>query len=139
MHYLRGIGPLLAFVLAMLAATPCCAAGIAYAPSVDTSMQNGASLLYELLPLSVSESGWQASDDVLLAVIGGTDTAGGTHSAVSLNDYGKDDVPEMGDAARHRGYIKFLFIVLACGAVLRFLSSPTFLNFITDALDPKAW
>lgn len=46
---------------------------------------------------------------------------------------------ESNDVIRHRGFRKFLVIALICGGLIRILTSPSYLRFITDALDPKAF
>ena len=43
------------------------------------------------------------------------------------------------DVIRHRGFRKFLVIALICGGLIRLLTSPSYLRFIADALDPKAF
>jgi hypothetical protein len=43
------------------------------------------------------------------------------------------------DVIRHRGFRKFLVIALVCGGLIRLLTSPSYLRFIADALDPKTF
>jgi hypothetical protein len=43
------------------------------------------------------------------------------------------------DVTRHRGFGKALLIIIACGALIRLLSSPAYLKFIADVLDPKVF
>ena len=134
-YYLRGI----IVAVAMAAANPSGAAAIIYAPSLDTSFQNSGPSLHEFVSLSVSEYKLQSATDLLLVATGEPGASGMVYSPASFNDNGKDDTTELDGVVRHRGFIKILLIVFVCGAIVRFLTSPTFLNFITDALDPKAW
>jgi hypothetical protein len=46
---------------------------------------------------------------------------------------------DAGDVIRHRGFRKFLVIALFCGGLIRILTSPSYLRFIADALDPKTF
>jgi hypothetical protein len=46
---------------------------------------------------------------------------------------------DAGDVIRHRGFRKFLLIALICGGLIRLLTSPSYLRFIADALDPKTF
>jgi len=52
---------------------------------------------------------------------------------------GGQESDDFNTVARHRGFRKFFLLVFICGAVIRFFTSPTFVTFITDALDPKSW
>ena len=138
MRHLRGVWSLVVLVLAMLAVTPSGIAGTAYAPAIDTPTQHSTPFLRDLVPLSVADSGLQSSS-TLLTIAENSEVSGVPNGAVSASDDSKDTPLELGGVVRHRGYVKFLFLVLLCGAIVRFLSSPTFLDFITDALDPRAW
>ena len=42
-------------------------------------------------------------------------------------------------AERHRGTFRFLLVILIFGALIRYLTSPGYLQFISDVLDPKAF
>jgi hypothetical protein len=60
----------------------------------------------------------------------------------SMLSYAAGDDPPAGDAndvVRHRGFRKALLIILICGALIRLLSSPAYLKFIRDTLDPKSF
>jgi hypothetical protein len=46
---------------------------------------------------------------------------------------------DLGDVIRHRGFGKALLIIIVCGALIRLLTSPAYLKFIADVLDPKAF
>jgi hypothetical protein len=66
--------------------------------------------------------------------------------AVNANDLldsasgsGTQSPSEVNDAARHRNMAKFLLVILALGSLIRFLTSPAYLEFIADVLDPKAF
>ena len=65
------------------------------------------------------------SDNYLLAAM-----------AIDDNEKKSDDLDNV---VRHRGFTKALLIIVSCGALIRFFTSTTFLDFISDALDPNAW
>jgi hypothetical protein len=46
---------------------------------------------------------------------------------------------DLSDVIRHRGFGKALLIIIACGALIRLLTSPAYLKFIADVLDPRAF
>jgi len=46
---------------------------------------------------------------------------------------------EVSDGVRHRDMVKFLLVVLVLGSVIRFVTSPAYLDFIADVLDPKSF
>ena len=133
-QYLRRVGLLFAFVLAVAISAPSRAVASTYASSVHTTSQNAGPAVDRFLPLSVSESGSQSSA-VTAAV---DDTLPGDLGLLAYAPGGSQD-QEFSDLVRHRGFTKFLLLVFVCGAIIRFFTSPTFLTFITDALDPKAW
>ena len=64
-------------------------------------------------------------------------------AAMSPNDYSADGQTEQsGDltaAERHRGTFRFVLVILIFGALIRYLTSPGYLKFISDVLDPKAF
>jgi hypothetical protein len=86
----------------------------------------------QLLSLSVNDPGSQPP-----AALTTVDDTG--PSELRLLAYTPDESPQLSDVVRHRGLPKFLLFVFVCGAIIRFFTSPVFLKFITDALDPKAW
>jgi hypothetical protein len=133
--YFQGIGPLFAFVLAVAPPVPSRAAALAYAPSINAAFQNVGT---RFLSPSASDYEAQVSDTLGAAVL-----EAGTSAEVHVLAYASDDSQEQetdwSNVVRHRGLPKFLLLVFICGAVIRFFTSPTFLTFITDALDPKAW
>jgi len=133
MLHLRGIGPLFAFVLAVAAPVP--SRAFTYTP-FGTPAPNSGAAIDRFLALSVSDVGAQSPGSVSLTAV--ADQADKSTSA-SLLAYAGDDDSEEQAIIRHRGFRKAILIVLICGAIIRFLSSTTFLRFITDALDPKAW
>jgi hypothetical protein len=133
--YFQGIGPLFAFVLAVAAPAPSRAAVLAYTPSINAAFQNVGT---RFLSLAVSDYEAQSAD-----LLGAAALEAGTSAEVHLLAYASDDTQEQetdwSNVVRHRGLPKFLLLVFICGAVIRFFTSPTFLTFITDTLDPKAW
>jgi hypothetical protein len=137
MPYLRGIAPLFLLV-GLFVPSFAGAATFNYGTGANTPFQIVASAIDLRGP--AADSGSQAARSGILAATGQADVPGATAQPVlPLDDAGGDSLPELGGVIRHRGFIKVLLIVFVCGAVVRFFSSPTFLNFITDALAPKAW
>ena len=134
--YLRGVGPLFAFVLAVISAAPLTSATSTYGFPDTHSKQNTGTVVGRFLPLSVSDYGSEAVDRV--SAVDDAQTHGGVQSLVFTPDDGLEQPDGFGDV-RHRGLRKFLLLVFICGAIIRFFTSPTFLAFITDALDPKSW
>jgi hypothetical protein len=133
--YFQGIGPFFAFVLAVATPAPSRATALAYAPSINAAFQNVGT---RFLSLAASDYEAQSAD-----LLGTAALEAGTSAEVHVLAYALDDSEEqeteLSDVVRHRGLPMFLLLVFICGAVIRFFTSPTFLTFITDALDPKAW
>ena len=70
--------------------------------------------------------------------------AAGDVSAKGMLDYPytsatASQAEDWSDVIRHRGFGKALLIIIACGALIRLLTSPAYLKFIADVLDPKAF
>jgi hypothetical protein len=148
MQYLRGMGPLSAFVLtlaslALVSPALAGAAAVTSGPSVNAPSPNAGTTIDPFLSLSVSDYGVHFKNDVGAVVVDVVDEAsalGGTYLlAYAPEDQGKKQVPELGDTARHRDFREPLLFVFLCGAIIRFFTSPTFLAFMTDTLDPKVW
>jgi hypothetical protein len=160
MHYLRRIVLLVVATLAVAVPEPCPGAAFGYAPSTNVPFQNPGTPLDKFLALLVSNSqssglapaatDTSTSDLALLVsasqpyglMLAASETSNlnpAYRPATLFNYDAREDLSEMGDVVRHRRFIKILVIVFICGAVVRFFSSPPFLNFINDALDPKAW
>jgi hypothetical protein len=135
MQHLRGAGPVLLFVLAIGASTPSRAAVYSYTSSVNPPFQSLGTTI-EDLQLPMNDYSWRSADTMLLAL---GNSAGAIYQPAYVADGSEEDLPELGGVVRHRSFIKILLIVFVCGALIRFLSSPTFLNFIIDGLDPKVW
>lgn len=123
MHRLRNLGALFAFVLVVAAAVPSRAAVVAQSSAVNPSFQ----AVNPTLSLSATDYAWHSA------------TVGDAASAPYLlgPDEGVEQSTELSDVVRHRGFRKALLILLICGGLIRFLTSPTYLKFIADALDPK--
>jgi hypothetical protein len=94
-----------------------------------------------LLPSS-NDYGWHSSKDVLP-----TDFFLGAEASLPagpyLLDYGYDNrgteaEPDFDDVIRHRRFGKAFLIILICGGLIRFFTSPTYLKFISEVFDPKA-
>jgi len=127
---------LVVVVLAFVAVCP--PAQAAVASSSPGAQPHGVSLGADTLlasPLadhgSLQEAAANLSVDAagLLAV---TDAAGDESSAAS-------GASEVTDAARHRNITSFLLVILVLGSVIRFVTSPVYLEFIADVLDPKTF
>ena len=136
--YLRGVGSLFAFVLlAATSATPLKSATSMYGFPDNPANQNVGTVVDRFLPLSMSDYGLDAANHV--SAVDDANTQAAVQSLVYTPDDGQDQSDEFNYVVRHRNLRKFLLLVFVCGAVIRFFTSPTFLTFITDALDPKSW
>jgi hypothetical protein len=133
MLHLRSIGPLFVFVLAVAAPVP--SRALTYTP-FGTPAPSSATAIDRFLALSVSDFGGQAAGIVSVTAVADQVEK---PSTASLLAYASDEEGDEQAVIRHRGFRKAILIVLICGAIIRFLTSVTFLKFITDALDPKAW
>ena len=139
--YLRGVGTLFALVLAVMSMAPVKSEASTYHPS-NPVRQNVGPVAGRFFLFSTGGYGWQPVDRV--SAVDGANKDGankpvGVQSLVYTPDDGQEQPDEFSTVARHRGLRKFLLLVFICGAVIRFFTSPTFLSFITDALDPKSW
>ena len=136
--YVRGVGLLFVLVVgASSAALPMRAAVSAYGLPDTPAYQNlDASVVDRLLPFSVSDTDWQLTD-----IVSAADPAA-SQGEIQAAVYSPEDLipsDEFSTVGRHRGFRKFFLLVFICGAIIRFFTSPTFITFIRDALDPKAW
>ncbi|MCU1336768.1 MAG: hypothetical protein JWO19_2349 [Bryobacterales bacterium] len=138
-QYLRRVGPIFAFVLAVATWASSGAVASTYGSSVSAASHSVGATIARFLPLSVNDYGADGVPAAAFVAAENYDTPGELHPAAYLPDGGQDQVNEFTDVVRHRGLPKILLIIFICGAVIRFFTSPTFLTFITDALDPKAW
>jgi hypothetical protein len=121
--YVRSVVTLFVLVLAGLSSSPLRAAATTY----DNPASHPGTAVDRLLLVSVSEQGWQPVNEPV-----------GVQSLVYTPEGGQES-DDFNTVARHRGFRKFFLLVFICGAVIRFFTSPTFVTFITDALDPKSW
>ena len=135
--YLRGLGILCACVLGATSAVPLHAAVSAFGLSDNQPHQNTAAVVDRLLPFSVNDSDWQLPERV--SVVDPVASPTEVQSLVFSPEDGWLQSDEFNTVARHRGFRKFFLLVFVCGAIIRFFTSPTFITFIRDALDPKAW
>ena len=128
-QYLRGVGLLFACVSAVIAAP--LSASTSYANPANPS---ATTVVDRALPLSVSEYGGEPEP------ARGIDTAksAGLELLVYTPEQGQES-DDFSTVARHRGFRKFFLLVFICGAIIRFFTSPTFIAFIRDTLDPKVW
>jgi len=96
--------------------------------------QSATTVIDRVLPLSVSEYGGEPEP------ARGIDTAksAGLELLVYTPEQGQES-DDFSTVARHRGFRKFFLLVFICGAIIRFFTSPTFIAFIRDTLDPKVW
>jgi len=127
--YARSVVPLFALVLAVWSPAPIRAAAATYDNPVS---QNAGTAVDRLLSVSVSEQ----TDRV--STVADVNEPIAVQSLVYTPDGGQES-DDFNTVARHRGFRKFFLLVFICGAVIRFFTSPTFVTFITDALDPKSW
>jgi len=135
--YLQGVGPLFALALAVISAAPLKSATSTYGFPDTPAKQNLGTVVDRFVPLSVGDYSPEVVDRV--SVVDDAKTHGGVQSLVFTPDTSQEQPDEFSDVGRYRGLRKFLLLVFICGAIIRFFTSPTFLAFITDALDPKSW
>ena len=132
--YVRCVGPLFALVLAVASPVPVMAASATYD---NPASHNAGTGVDRLLSVSVSNHAGQPADRV--STLANFNEPAGVRALVYTPEEGQGEQDEFSTVARHRGFRKFLLVVFICGAVIRFFTSPTFMTFITDALDPKSW
>jgi hypothetical protein len=93
------------------------------------------------LSAAATDYAWHGVDAQVLSTLA---AASGDRSAKGLLDYPYSSAvggqaEDWSDVIRHRGFGKALLIIIACGALIRLLTSPAYLKFIADVLDPKAF
>lgn len=130
-QYIR-VGALFAFVLAVVSAAPLRAAATTYN---NPAYSNEGTILDRFLPLSLSDY-FEPVDH--LSTVTDADAPGGVQSLVYTPEGGQES-DDFSTVARHRGFRKFFLLVFVCGGIIRFFTSPTFITFIRDALDPRSW
>lgn len=136
MQYFRHLGALFGFVLAVATSASSIAVASTFSTSANAASQNAVTRVDQFLSLSVSDSASQPS----AALTSVDDTLPSESRLLAYTPQAShDQLAEFDDVVRHRGLPKFLLLVFICGALIRFFTSPIFLKFITDALDPKAW
>ena len=139
MRHFRVISPLLGFALALVTASLTQGASVAVVPE---SQHNFGITSEQLLSSSAIDSGGHSVEGLVTTAFASVDEVGRPIDRYPLIDgSGKGDAeqePDMSDVVRHRGFRKAFLVLLVCGGLIRFLTSPTYLNFIADALDPKA-
>ena len=140
MRQLRNAGWLFAFVLLVVATSLSAGAALTHDPSLSVPFQPNGTHIDRLLPLSITGSEGQSAGD--MAITASIADQAGAPAALYLlasTDDGNEQVPDADDVVRHRGFAKALLIILVCGALIRILTSPAYLKFIADVLDPKAF
>jgi len=130
--YLRRVVPLFALVLAMSPAL----LRAASATYDNLAYRNAGTGVDRLLSVSVSEYGWELAGHVSAAA---DDNGPSRVQSLVYTPDGGQESDDFSTVARHRGFRKFFLVVFICGAIIRFFTSPTFITFIRDALDPKSW
>ena len=130
--YLRRVVPLFALVLAMSPAL----LRAASATYDNQAYHNAGTGVDRLLSVSVSEYGWELAGHVSAAA---DDNGPSRVQSLVYTPDGGQESDDFSTVARHRGFRKFFLVVFICGAIIRFFTSPTFITFIRDALDPKSW
>ena len=128
---MRDIRKLLAlsiFPILLLLAATCAQAAIATNPPVTFAGPPASFALGDAspsLPLAADREG-DAAVDLL-------------HSVESSATQSPESPEDITSVIRHRGFRKFLIVALICGGLIRLLTSPSYLRFIADALDPKTF
>jgi hypothetical protein len=135
MQYLKGIGLLLAFVLAL--ALPALSETVVL--TADASVSAHSPIHGTSLDQFVSLSASDNARNEVAAADEASAPAGWLLAAYAPAGNSKDQAPELEDFVRHRGFTKFFLVVILCGAIVRFFTSPTFMAFVTDILDPEVW
>ena len=83
--------------------------------------------------LTAADDAWHSADALAL----NSSARGMLDYPYAAADSGQTE--DLGEVIRHRGFGKALLIIIACGALIRLLTSPAYLKFISDVLDPKAF
>jgi hypothetical protein len=139
-YYHQGIRLLLGLVLALVSSSVAARATVSLAP---VAQHTAAISSQDFLSLSATDFAWHSVSDVAATLPQSADEVripGGEYLLVSQPDVGgTEQSPGESDVVRHQGFRKALLILIACGGLVRFLTSPTYLRFITDALDPRAF
>ena len=132
MQYLKGVGQLLLLGLALV--WPALSTTTLAADLTGSARPLSPGTIDRFLSLSLSEAGAQAAADEIASA-----PADAYLVAYAPMGEGKEQTPELEDFVRHRNFTKFFLVVILCGAIIRFFTSPTFETFAMDVLDPKAW
>src|SRR2546423_8823162 len=135
MRSCRGINPLLGVVLALAVAGVSRGAIMA---SVPASQHSVTSTPDGILSLSGTDYEWHAEARVSDAAVASQTGVVETKYMSAVSD-AMEQATDANSIVRHRGFWKALLILLVCGGLIRFLTSPTYLNFLADVLDPKAY
>ena len=123
----------LLLVLVMTAVTA--DAAISYQSSVPSFSKTND----QLLARSITDYDWRAAEQQAAIERSGNPIRSAQLPGYALETIAADQAPEGNDVIRHRGFGKALLIILICGGLVRLLTSPAYLKFISDVLDPKAF
>jgi hypothetical protein len=136
MRQFRGIRPRFAVLVALVLLALPAGAVVVSGASVPPSPYNVEIRAQQLLSPSSNDYGWHVAD-----ALPTTDLTANAEVGTFLLDYkttSVDQAPEFDDVIRHRSFGKAFLIILVCGGLIRFFTSPTYLKFISEVFDPKA-
>ena len=127
-----GLGILVALTLFSLPAT---ATAVLESSIPSPASYNAAANANQLLSPSPTDYGWHG--DLLVATEGLSLSSG--DELISFGTILSEQSPDTDEVIRHRNFTKALLIILILGGLIRFFTSPTYVKFISDALDPEAF
>ena len=103
--------------------------------SSPSSSSNAATNANQLLSPSPNDYAWHG--DLLVATEGASLST--SNELISFGSILSEQNSDTDEVIRHRNFTKALLIILILGGLIRFFTSPTYVKFISDALDPKAF
>jgi hypothetical protein len=129
----RRVGLVLLVALTLFS-VPATATAVLESSVPSPASYNAAANANQLLSPAPIDYGWHG--DLLVATEGASLSSGN-----ELISFGTilEQSSDTDEVIRHRNFTKALLIILILGGLIRFFTSPTYLKFITDALDPKAF
>ena len=142
MRHFRGQRPRFALLAALALIAVPAGATVVLSSSVPNSPSNVAEIRDRFLSPSSNDYAWHVANDVLptdLSTGGEIALLGGPYLLdYGYNDRGTEPSPDFDEVIRHRRFGKAFLIILVCGGLIRFFTSPTYLKFISEVFDPKA-
>lgn len=131
----RRAGLVLLVALTFCLSVPASATAVLESTAPSPSSYLAATNANQLLSPSPTDYGWHG--DLLVATEGMSLSSG--NELISFGTMLSEQNSDTDEVIRHRNFTKALLIILILGGLIRFFTSPTYVKFISDALDPKAF